>query len=70
MITPAQIKAARALLGWGQKQLAYECRLSAPTMSNIELGKYTLPKNLDIVRWKLEDNGIEFIDGGVRLHGL
>ncbi|AKH21561.1 helix-turn-helix domain-containing protein [Sedimenticola thiotaurini] len=36
MITSAQIKAARALLGMDQKQLAQACGLSVPTIQRME----------------------------------
>ena len=38
VITLAQIKAARALLGWPQRQLASETGLSLGTIKNIESG--------------------------------
>ncbi len=36
MITSAQIKAARALLGMDQRQLAQACGLSVPTIQRME----------------------------------
>jgi transcriptional regulator with XRE-family HTH domain len=38
VITIAQIKAARALLGWPQRQLASETGISLGTIKNIESG--------------------------------
>jgi transcriptional regulator with XRE-family HTH domain len=38
VITIPQIKAARALLGWGQTQVALETGLSPGTIKNIERG--------------------------------
>jgi len=67
MITLAQIKAARVLLGWNQVDVAKAAGLSLPAVSNMERGAVTpREKTLLAVRKALEDAGIEFIDGGVR----
>lgn len=39
MIEPAQIRAARALLGWSQADLAKRCGLSADGIRAIEAGR-------------------------------
>lgn len=39
MITPAQIRAARALKSWSQSDLATRAGLAVPSIANIELGK-------------------------------
>ena len=39
MITPAQIKAARALVGWKQADLAKAAKLSLTALNNIERGE-------------------------------
>ena len=56
-----QVKAARALLGWSQADLAREAQISEPTV-----------KRLDAIRGALEAGGVEFIPengggAGVRL---
>lgn len=68
MITIEQIKAARALLGWGQAELAKAARISLPALGNLERGA-VMPRlrTLELIRQALEEAGIEFIDGpGVR----
>ncbi|AEP09937.1 helix-turn-helix domain-containing protein [Micavibrio aeruginosavorus] len=39
MITPDQIRAARALKGWSQTELANRANVAVPSIANIELGK-------------------------------
>jgi DNA-binding XRE family transcriptional regulator len=39
MITPAQIKAARKLLGWSQMTLALEAGVAATTIGSLERAK-------------------------------
>ncbi len=39
MITPDQIRAARALVNWSQTELAQRSGLAVPTIANIEAGK-------------------------------
>ncbi len=39
MITPEQIRAARALLGWSQQNLAQQCQISTTSINNIERGE-------------------------------
>ena len=38
-ISPAQIRAARALLGWTQRQLARSARVGLSTIKDAEIGK-------------------------------
>ena len=73
MITPAQCRAARALLDWSQQRLAEESKIGNATIRNFEGGKST-PQHatLDVLRRALEAAGVEFIndergDGVVRL---
>ena len=72
-ITAAQCRAARALIGWSQEQLAATSKVAKATIANFELGK-RLPydRTLDDLVAALEGAGIRFIaengDGlGVRL---
>lgn len=68
-ITPDQLKAARALLGWSQADLAKKSGYSLPAINNIERGLYKAhSRTLDDIVQTFETNGIQFIDGpGVRV---
>jgi transcriptional regulator with XRE-family HTH domain len=75
-ITAAQCRAARALIGWSQEQLAAASKVAKATIANFELGK-RLPydRTLDDLVAALEGAGVRFIaengDGpGVRLRRL
>ncbi len=67
MMTPEQIRAARALLKWGQNDLASASGVSVPAIANIETERQ---KPNDQTQRKLleafQAEGIEFIEGGVR----
>ncbi|MBI1327410.1 MAG: helix-turn-helix domain-containing protein [Alphaproteobacteria bacterium] len=68
-VSVAQIRAARGLLGWGQKDLAAEIGISAIAMNHIESGQ-SQPRTstLGKIRNVFETNGVEFTEGhGVRL---
>ena len=59
-----QIKAARALLGWTQADLAERARINRRTVANIESGKHVAnPPTLAFIGRAFEAAGIEFIDG-------
>ena len=68
-----QIRAARALVGWEQKQLASAASISVETVSRLErtlgpVSAYT--GTIDRVRKVLEDAGVEFTNDdepGVKL---
>lgn len=47
MITAAQLKAARALLGWSQKQLADQAQVSLPTIQRMEASEGNVRGNVD-----------------------
>ena len=68
IISAAQVKAARALLGWSQDQLALEANVSVTTIRNLESGEMSLRNTtMNIIRHVMEKSGIEFTDGeGVR----
>jgi transcriptional regulator with XRE-family HTH domain len=73
IITPEQIRGARAMLGLTQAQLAARAGLSKTGLNNIERGKAD-PKasTLVAIQSALESAGIEFTNGdapGVRLRG-
>jgi transcriptional regulator with XRE-family HTH domain len=70
-----QIKAARALLGWSQEELAGAANVSIPTIKRLEAGEGPLggrSETGDKIRKALQAAGVEFIDengggAGVRL---
>jgi transcriptional regulator with XRE-family HTH domain len=68
-----QIKAARALLGWSQEELAARAGVSVPTVKRLEAANGLLGGRLDTgmkLCNALEQAGIDFTNGnqpGVRL---
>jgi transcriptional regulator with XRE-family HTH domain len=67
MITAAQLKAARALLGIDQRQLAEASGLSLPTIQRMEASEGNIRGNVDsLVKLitALESLGVELIDVG------
>ncbi len=73
LITPEQIRAARALLRLDQATLAQSAGISVITLRRLEdrhgLSKVA-PATVDLVREVLEKAGAEFIDRGVRRNAL
>jgi transcriptional regulator with XRE-family HTH domain len=74
LISGAQVRAARALLGWDVRELARRATVSIRTINDIE-GSHGLTtisiKQLAAIRSTLEAAGIEFLGGfapGLRLH--
>ena len=75
MVTIKQIKAARALLGWSQEDLAEHSAISEPTIARLESADGPIagrPNTAEKIRAALERAGIDFIDEngggpGVRL---
>jgi transcriptional regulator with XRE-family HTH domain len=74
LVSPEQLRAARALLGWSQTELARQAKLSLPTVKRVETEKG--PKVSNDARSALQHalalGGIEFIEEngggpGVRL---
>jgi transcriptional regulator with XRE-family HTH domain len=74
MITPAQCRAARALIGWSQQDLANQAGVGLMTVHQLEKdGSQSRRATLEVVQRALEVAGIEFIEengggAGVRLH--
>ena len=74
-MTIRQIKAARALLGWSQGDLAHHSSISEPTIARLESigGEISGgPKTVQKIKDALEKAGVEFIEEnggglGVRL---
>jgi len=68
-ITPAQCRAARALLNWAQADLAKDAHVASKTISDFEKGaRIPRSENLEAIKVAFEKAGIEFISengGGV-----
>jgi predicted transcriptional regulator len=73
MITTRQVKAARALLGWSQADLAHHSKVSEPTIARLESSDGVLGGRTETtgkIRQAIELAGIEFTNGdtpGVRI---
>lgn len=62
-VTPAQVRAARGLIGWNQGDLALAANVSRQTIADFELGKRTpVPNNLVAIKKALEAVGVRFVD--------
>ncbi len=72
MITSGQLRAARALLGIDQRQMAQRCGLSLPTIQRMEASDGVVRGNVDSLM-KLVDalaaGGIELIGDGASSTG-
>lgn len=67
MLSPEQIRAARALVGWKQEDLADASDMSLTAIRSLEMGYRPRHSTMDAVRTAFEDAGLEFIEGdGVR----
>ncbi len=63
MITRKQVRAARAAVGWGVRQLGEQAGVSFATISRFENGRGDmLSATLDKVQRALEGEGIEFLN--------
>jgi ribosome-binding protein aMBF1 (putative translation factor) len=63
MLTPAQLKAARALVGWSREMLASKAGVSAQTVTGFELlDADSKISTLHKMRRALEAAGVEFLD--------
>ncbi len=72
MLIGAQVRMARAAVGWGVRELAERANITPNTVSRIENGGDALASTLDRIQAALEDAGVIFIDEdeegpGVRL---
>ena len=64
-ISAAQLRAARGLVGWSQTDLAKNAKVGRATIADFESGKREpYPRTLDDLRTALEDEGVEFTNGG------
>lgn len=62
-----QIKAARALLGWNQSELAKAAAISVPTIKRLEAQSGPLTgydRTQQAIRSALEAAGVEFLEDG------
>lgn len=72
MITAAQLRAARALLGIDQRELAQRCSLSLPTIQRMEASEGVIRGNVDSLMKLIEAlsaAGIELIVEGASSSG-
>ncbi|WP_346772421.1 helix-turn-helix transcriptional regulator [Chelativorans sp. AA-79] len=69
-MTPAQCRAARALLDWSQQQLAEAAKIGNATIRNFESSK-SAPQHatLDVLRRAFEAQGIIFLADGETTSG-
>ncbi len=65
VITPAQIRAARALIGWNQTELATASGVAVISVKNIERGA-TDPRSstLAAIQTAFSEAGVVFLDPG------
>lgn len=71
MITPRQIRAARALLGWSQQQLADKAIVSLNAVTRLEKGKVdSRMSTISAIQKALTKAGIEFISADVKGEGV
>ena len=64
-LTPAQSRAARALLGWSQTELARRASVATSTVADFERGQRSpVPNNLDALKLTFEKEEITFPPGG------
>ncbi|RVL63360.1 helix-turn-helix domain-containing protein [Sinorhizobium meliloti] len=72
MISSEQIRAARALLRWDQKDLAEASKVSLPSIKRLEAQRGALAaqeRTVDAIRSALGGAGILFLDDGETVEG-
>ena len=70
MITPAQIRAARALIGWKQSDLAASSGVSEISIQNIERGQTDARQStIAKIRDAFDAAGVVFLEKGVNRDG-
>lgn len=64
-ITAEQCRAARALVGWSQDELAAHSAVAKPTIAGFEAGRrQPYPRTLADLRRALEAGGVSFLASG------
>jgi transcriptional regulator with XRE-family HTH domain len=64
-ITTNQVRAARALLGWSQRDLAKNAKIAVSTVADFERGqRVPVPANIQAIRDAIASAGIVFTAGG------
>ena len=61
MISPFQVRMARAALGWGVRELGMKAGISANTVSRFETGGGAMVETLIQIQTALEKAGVVFI---------
>lgn len=70
-MTPCVCKAARALTGLTQRELAAEADIATPTIADFERGaRRPHANNLKAIRRAFEERGIEFLEEESKIVGL
>ena len=67
-ITVEQVKAARALLGWSQEELANQARLTQNQISSFEFGRTKPADVLEVMYRTFMFHGVTFPKNGVQLN--
>jgi DNA-binding XRE family transcriptional regulator len=66
LLTPRQVRAARALLAWKQGDLARAASVATSTIADFERGQRTpVANNATAIKQAFESQGIRFLPGGV-----
>ncbi len=66
MVTPRQVRAARALLEWDQVTLADKSIVALSAVQRLEQGKSVRPSTTEAVEAALRAAGITFVSGSGR----
>jgi transcriptional regulator with XRE-family HTH domain len=66
IVSPEQLRAARALLGWSRARLATLAGISPSTLARAETGKPSKPSTLAAILNALEHVKLEFTQGDAR----
>lgn len=67
VISSEQVRAARALIRWEQRDLAEASKVSLPSIKRLETTAGPLaaqPRTIEAIRAALEAAGVEFTNGG------
>jgi transcriptional regulator with XRE-family HTH domain len=64
LMTPVQLRMARAAVSWSVRELAQKAGVAANTVTRIENGSDAKRSTMEALQKALEDAGIEFLGGG------